>query len=464
MTKLVQAPRGPAVAVLLVALCSTAGTVRTGDHPAVAITAAGHWPQFRGAYACGVADNQRLPDTWDAASGEHIRWRSKVPGLAHACPIVWGDKLFVTSALSSQDDATIQPGLYGWGDASDDSSVHKFVVYCLDKKTGDILWERVAHEGVPRSKRHIKATYNNCTPATDGTRVVAHFGSEGLYAFDMNGKALWKKDLGDLDVGAYNDAAYEWGPASSPIIWDGKVIVQCDTSDRDFVMALNVETGETIWTTPRDELPGWGTPTVYPHAGRPELIANASNFIMGYDPSTGRELWRLGGSSQITAPTPIFADDLLVVCSGRNPEAPIFAIRPGATGDISLAPGETTNSTVAWSKVKRGPYMPTPIIYRGLLYTLQNQGFLTCYDLRSGEQKYRKRLPHGGAGFSASPVGADGKLYLPSEDGDVFIIKAGETFEVLGTPAMGEVLMATPAISDGTIFIRGEHHLFAVGR
>ncbi len=453
-----------AMRVCVLVVCCAGATSFADDHPSVAVTNAGHWPQFRGAFASGVADGQNLPEQWDAKTAKNIRWRAEIPGLAHACPIVWGDKLFVTSAISSRADATIKPGLYGDGDASKDMTVHKFVVYCLDKHTGKILWERIAHEGVPRSKRHIKATYNNCTPATDGQRVIAHFGAEGLFAFNLDGKPLWKKTLGDLNVGAYDDPEYEWGPASSPIIWDGKVILQCDTSELDYLLAVDAETGETVWTTQRDELPGWGTPTVFPHTRRPELITNGSNFIMGYDPKTGKELWRLGGSSQITAPTPIFADDLLVVCSGRRPQAPIFTIRAGATGDITLPTGETANRFVAWSKTKRGPYMPTPIIYRGLLYTLQNQGFLTCYDLRSGEQHYRKRLPHGGAGFSASPVAADGKLYLPSEDGDVFIIKAGRTYEVLATPSMGEVLMASPAISDGTIFLRGQRHLFAVGR
>jgi len=358
----------------------------------------------------GIPAHGNLPDAWDAATGKNIHWTVEVPGLAHASPIVWGDKVFVTSAISSRADATIKPGLYGDGDASKDRSEHKFVVCCYDKRTGKRLWERVAYEGVPRSKRHIKATYNNCTPVTDGKRVIAHFGAEGLFAFDLDGRPLWRKDLGDLNVGAYNDAAYEWGPASSPIIWDGKVIVQCDTSGVDYITAIDAATGKTVWTTQRVELPGWGTPTVFPDATRPELITNGSNFITGYDPSTGKELWRLGGSSQITAPTPIFADDLLVVCSGRRPQAPIFTIHAGATGDITLADGETSNQSVVWRRHKRGPYMPTPIIYRGLLYTLQNQGFLTCYDLRTGEQQYRKRLPHGGAGFSASPVAADGKL------------------------------------------------------
>jgi len=434
------------------------------DHPAETLTAAGYWPQFRGPYASGVADGQNLPEKWDAGTGENVRWKVEIPGLAHASPIVWGDKLFVTSAISSRSDATIRPGLYGDGDASEDMSVHKFVVYCLDKKSGKILWERIAYEGVPRSKRHIKATYNNCTPVTDGRHVIAHFGAEGLYAYDVDGTFLWKKDLGDLNVGAYDLAEYEWGPASSPIIHDGKVIVQCDTSEDDFLLACDVKTGETIWQTKRSELPSWGTPTIYPGEKRVELVANGSNFIMGYDPADGKELWRLGGSSKITAPTPVFFGDLIVVCSGRGPEAPIFAIKAGATGDITLNDGEKSSAHIAWHKQKLGPYMPTPLIYRGAVYALQNQGILTSYDLPTGDRLFRKRIPHAGAGFSASPIAADGMVFLPSEDGDVFVVRAASEFEIVATNPMGEVLMATPALSDGTMYIRGEKHLFAVGR
>ncbi len=440
-------------------------TVAVGaDHPAQALTSDGHWPQFRGAFASGVADGQNLPDEWDATTGKNIRWKVEIPGLAHASPIVWGDKLFVTSAISSRSDATIRPGLYGDGDASEDMSVHKFVLYCLDKKSGKIIWERTAHKGVPRSKRHIKATYNNCTPVTDGRHVIAHFGAEGLHAYDLEGKFLWKKDLGDLDVGAYDLPEYEWGPASSPIIYDGKVIVQCDTSQEDYLLACDTKTGETLWQTKRTELPSWGTPTVYPGNKRAELVTNGSNFIMGYDPANGEELWRLGGSSRITAPTPVFFDDLIIVCSGRGPEKPIFAIKAGATGDITLNRGEKSNTHIAWHRQKLGPYMPTPVIYQGSVYSLQNQGILTCYDLRTGDKRFRKRIPHGGAGFSASPVAADGKVFLPSEDGDVFVVRAADEFEIIATNPMGEVLMATPALSDGTLYIRGEKHLFAVGR
>ena len=248
---------------------------------------------------------------------------------------------------------------------------------------------------MPREKRHIKATYANATPATDGRYVVAFFGSQGLYAFDMRGKLVWKKDLGVLNTGAYDLPEYEWGTASSPIIYKDLVIVQCDTQNESFVLAADIRTGETVWKTVRKELPSWGTPTVYPaQGGRPaELITNASNYIRGYDPDTGAERWRLGGSSKITTPTPVFTRDAIIVASGRAPERPIFAIRPGARGDITLAAGESSNAQVMWSKTGRGSYMPTPLIYQGILYVLANQGLLDAYDLSSGEEIYRQRLP-----------------------------------------------------------------------
>ena len=423
-----------------------------------------HWPSFRGPHASGVSEGQNLPDRWDGENGLNIAWKTRIPGLAHSSPVIWGDRLFVTSAVSSRPDPSFRHGLYGDGDASEDRSVHRWQIFSLDKHTGEIVWERIAHEGVPKDKRHIKATYANSTPVTDGRHVVAFFGSEGLFAYDMEGTPLWSRDLGRLDVGAYDAPSYEWGSASSPIIHDDLVIVQCDTQEESFVIALDIETGEPVWKTMRDELPSWGTPTIYPGAKRAELITNGSNFIRGYEPRTGTELWRLGGSSKITAPTPIFHDNLIVVASGRSPERPIFAIRPGAFGDISLNKKATTSDSIAWSKVRRGPYMPTPLIYDGRLYVLSNRGNLDCYDLETGDEIYREQIRHGGGGFSASPVAADGKIYLPGEDGDIFVVRAGARFELITTNPMGELVMATPALSDGMLYVRAEEHLFAIGR
>jgi outer membrane protein assembly factor BamB len=436
---------------------------RKGPLPQAA-SSAGRWPSFRGPSAAGVADGQRLPDRWDGEKKQNILWRTAVPGLAHSSPIVWGDTVFVTSAISSRKDATFKPGLYGDGDASDDRSVHKWVIYAIDKWTGRIRWERVARQGAPRNKRHIKSTYASATPVTDGRIVVAWFGSEGVYAFDVNGEPLWQVDIGRVDMGAYDIPSYEWGPASSPIIWNGLVILQCDTQADSFVIALDVETGETVWKTSRDELPSWGTPTVVESAAGPELVTNASNFIRGYDARTGRERWRLAGSSKITAPTPIFADDLIVVASGRAPERPIFAVKPGSQGDLTLARDKTSSDSIVWSRTGRGSYMPTPLAYRGLLYVLANNGVLDAYDLKTGKEIYRQRLPLVGSGFSASPVAADGKLFMPSEDGDVFVVQAGREYVELGKYPMNEVVMASPAISNGVLVVRTLGHVVGIGR
>lgn len=442
--------------------------VRTG--PATAPTlppappATGSWPSFRGSQASGVADGQQLPDTWNGPKGEHILWRAPIPGLGHSSPVVWGDTVFVTTAVSSRGSATFKPGLYGDGDASEDRSPQQWKLLAFDKRTGALTWERVAAEGAPLDKRHVKSTYASGSPATNGRVVVAAFGSMGAHAFDMAGNRLWQVDYGRVNLGAYDLPSWEWGPASSPIIWNNLVILQVDTHADSFLLALNAMTGATVWKTEREEIPSWGTPTVSDTPAGPVLVTNASNFIRGYDPRTGKELWRIGRSSKITAPTPIFADGLWVVASGRAPERPIFVVKPDAAGDLTLPDGSTANAGIAWSKTARGPYMPTPLAYKGLLYVLANNGIFDVYDLQTGKEVYRQRLPNVGSGFSASPVAADDKIYLSSEDGDVLVIAAGPVFSHIATNSMGDLLMATPALSEGVMYVRGATTLFAVGK
>jgi outer membrane protein assembly factor BamB len=426
--------------------------------------AIGDWPSFRGREASGISEKQNLPDTWNPSTGENILWRTPIPGLAHSSPIVWGDTIFVTSAISERANATFKPGLYGDGDASDDRSPQRWMLYAIDKRSGKIRWERIAAQGAPRNKRHIKSTYASASPATDGKIVVAWFGSQGIHAYDFDGGLRWSVDLGRVDMGAYDIPAYEWGPASSPIIWNGMVIVQCDTQEDSFLLALDAETGETVWKTDRQELPSWGTPTVVTTSAGPELVTNASNFVRGYDPKTGRELWKLGGSSKLTAPTPIFANGLHIVASGRAPERPMFAVKAGARGDLTLAKDVTQNAAVAWSKTGRGSYMPTPLFYRGLVYVLANNGVFDAYEAETGKEIYRQRLPLVGSGYSASPVAADGKIYLSNEDGEMLVVEAGASFKHIATNSIGEMLMATPALSDGVMFVRGVSTLFAIGR
>jgi glucose dehydrogenase len=428
---------------------------------ACASVAGQQWPSFRGPNASGVADGQPTALKWNAATGDNIIWKTPIAGLAVSSPIVWGDRVFVSTAVSSDPKAGIRTGLYGDVKPVNDQSQHSWRLIALDKRTGKVLWDRVAHEGTPKTKRHQKSSQASATPATDGRHVVVSFGSEGLYTYDVDGKLLWKQDLGVLNAGWFYDPDVEWGLASSPIIWKNTVIVQCDIQKNSFLAAFDVATGKPLWRTPREEIPSWATPTIYEKDGRAELVTQATKFTRGYDPSTGKELWRLSGNSEIAIPTPIIGPDLIIVTNGYTPIQPIYAIKPGASGDITLKTGETKNESIAWSANRGGPYIPTPVIYGDHLYVLAINGVLTAYDVRSGQRVYQQRVGAGGS-FSASPVAADGKIYLLSEDGDAFVVKAGPAYELLATNPMGEVLMATPAISSGTIIIRGVKNLFAI--
>jgi len=341
-------------------------------------------------------------------------------------------------------------------------------VLALDKATGKILWERTAYRGVPRGIRHLKSSFATATPATDGSRVVAMFGAEGLYCYDTDGNLIWKKDLGFVGHSQY-------GFGSSPIIFQNMVIVQADTSrgaqsttratPASFIAAFDLVDGRERWRVARDEdgRASFGSPIVHDSSGRTQIIANGGTRVRAYDPATGKELWSLAAPSDIVTPTPVASRDLIYVMSGNAGYQPIFAIRPNAIGDITPKPGQETNDFVAWSSTRGGAFTPSPIVYGNYLYSMNVSGILGCYDATTGARQYLQRVQHGGSGFSSSPVAADGRLYFASEDGEVVVVKAGPTFEVLGTNVMSEVIMATPAVSSGMIFIRTLGHLVAVG-
>jgi imidazolonepropionase-like amidohydrolase/outer membrane protein assembly factor BamB len=432
------------------------------DEPGI-VKAPLNWPQFRGPGATGVADGQFPPTVWDAERGVNVLWKTPIPGLAHSCPVVWGHRVFITTAISSDPKSEFKPGLYGDVDAVKDASVHTWRIYCLDKKTGKVLWEKTAHQGVPKIKRHLKASHANCTPAVDANHVIVNFASEGLYCYDHAGKLLWKCDLGALDSGWFYDADYQWGFGSSPILYRNCVIVQCDVGKDSFLAASKLSDGKEAWRTPREEIPSWGTPTVVAGPQGDELVTNATKFARGYDPLSGKELWRLARHAEITVPTPFLAHGLVFITSGYRPVQPIYAVRPGSRGDISLKEGKTANDAVAWSKSTGGPYMPTPIVYGDYLYVCSNSGVLTCYEAKTGKQVYKDRLG-GTGGYTASPVAADGRLYFTSEQDGIQVVKAGPTFELLASNPIGEVCMATPAVSDGMLFIRTQHHVLGIAR
>lgn len=418
-----------------------------------------NWSSFRGPKASGVADVQSIPTHWDVEKALNIRWKTAVPGLGHSSPILWGNKIFVTTAIRSEGNLTFAPKGGGIDSAKDDVK-HSWRIYCLDKNTGRIIWERTAHEGIPRASRHIKASQANPTPVTDGRYVVALMNSEGLFAYDLNGKLLWEKDLGVLNPGLYQDPSSEWGQSSSPVIYKDLVIVQSDGQKQSFIAAFNLKDGRQVWRVERSEITSWSTPTIYESKLRTELIANGGHYIRGYDPLTGKELWRFfDNDTEVKQQAPIIANDLLIVTGGYPAGRPMYAFRTGAQGDISLKEKQETNQFLAWRTAKGSPYTPTPIVYGDYLYVCSDNGVFSAYQVKTGEVVYQKRLP---SSFSASPVAANGKLYLSSEDGEVFVIKAGAEFELLATNPMAEALMSTPALTEGNIIIRGQFHVFAV--
>ena len=355
-----------------------------------------NWPSFRGPQATGVADGQKPPTSWDVENSINVRWKAPIAGLGHACPIVWEDRVYVTTAVRADGKSELKVGLYGDVDAADDLTEHSWRTICLDKNSGDVLWEKVAHHGTPRTKRHTKGSHANCTPATDGAHIVVNFGSEGLYCYDSGGRLLWHNDLGTLSSGWFFDEDYQWGFGSSPVIYRGLVIIQCDVGRGSYIAALRLADGSEAWRTSRDEIPSWGSPTLVEIPGRTELVTNATRFVRGYDPATGKELWRLARQSEITVPTPFYADGLIFIVSGYSPIQPIYAIRAGASGDISLGKGKTSNEFVSWSNPKAGSYLPTPIAYRGHLYVCSNSGIVGCFDVPTGREIYKKRLPGSG--------------------------------------------------------------------
>ena len=421
------------------------------------------WPAFRGANASGVADGQGVVDEWDVTAGTNIRWKTPIPGLATSSPIVWGDRVIVVTA-ASDEDTSFRTGLYGDVKPVDSLPVHSYRVYSLELTTGKVMWQRESLSGTPLTKRHTKSSQANSTPATDGRHIVAVFGSIGLMVcYDMDGALLWKKDLGALDSGWFLDPSYQWGHSSSPIIYGSSVIVQADQSRGSFIAAFDLTTGRELWRTARpDEVSTWATPTILSGPKGDEIVTNGTK-VRGYDPRTGAPLWTLAPNSEIAIGTPVVHGDLAIVTAGYPPVRPVYAVRAGARGDISLPPGKSSSDTIAWSHDRDGTYISSPIVYRNQLYTLNNNGILTAYDATTGERLYRARVGGGGA-FSASPVAADGKLFLASEDGDVFVVQAGREYLELAKHPMHEVIMASPAISNGLLVIRTLRHVWAIGR
>lgn len=441
------------MAALLAASPALAGDLRPGID----------WPSFRGDRARGIAEGFKTVDAFSVPEGKNLLWKTPIPGLGLSSPAVWGDRVFLTTAIASSGNNALRVGLYGDIDSVPDDSSHRFVVYALDKKTGKVLWERLATEGVPKSARHTKSSLANSTIAVDGKRVIAMFGSEGLFAYDFDGKLLWKKDFGVLHSGFFAMPAASWGFASSPILFRDKVVLQADVMKGSFLAVFDAQTGSEIWRRERTDVPTWGTPTIVEDGKRTQIVVNGFKHVGGYDFETGEPLWWTKGGGDIPVPTPVEAFDLLYFSSAHGAASPILAIKKTAQGDINLAEGQTQNDHVVWSYRKGGSYMQTPLVYGDLLYVCRDAGILTAYRATTGEQVYQQRLATGQTGFTASGVASDGKLYYTAETGEVFIVKAGPTFELLGKGDLGEPSLSTPAISEGVMLFRGKDHLIAVG-
>ena len=426
-----------------------------------ASASASNWPQYRGVRASGISDSASLPTSWNLERRENIQWQTPIPGLAHASPIVWGDRVYVATAVSG-GRPELKVGLYGDIGSAKDNESQQWRLIALDKATGKVVWNVIGHEGVPKVARHTKGTHCNSTPATDGNRIVAIFGSEGLFCFDHTGKLVWKKDLGPMDSGYFQVPSAQWGFASSPIIHDGKVIVLCDVQKDSFIAAFDLADGREIWRTPRSDVPTWGTPTIVTSERRTQIAVNGWRHTGGYDFATGQELWRHDGGGDIPVPTPITAHGLIYFTSAHGRSRPMRAVRVEASGDITPTDSGALNPAIAWEHDRKGNYMQTPIVVGPWLYASNDLGLVTCFEAKTGEIQYSERLSPRGEGFSASPVSDGRHVYFTSELGTVYVVPATKTFAVIATNTFEETCLSTPAISDDALFFRTRDAIVAV--
>jgi outer membrane protein assembly factor BamB len=367
----------------------------------------------------------------------------------------------VTTAIKP-GKAELKIGMYGSGDSADEKVAHEWRLLAFDKVTGKLLWNTLAHAGIPKLQRHTKASQCNSTPTTDGTNIVAIFGSEGLFCFDRFGALRWKKDLGPMDAGKlYTPPALQWGFGSSPLLRDGVIVVQCDVVSEQFIAAYRVQDGQEIWKTPRKEVGTWCSPVYDPE--RHQVIVNGYKQIGGYDFLTGKPRWHLSGGGDNPIPSPVLAHGLVFLTSAHGKYRPVRAVRLEAMGEITPDDIARTNAAIAWVHPREGSYLPSPIVVGDLLYSCSDNGVLTCFDARSGAIQYSERLNRGSAGFSASPVSDGKQLFFSSEQGDVCVVPAGPGFSITATNSLDEICMATPAISDGKLFFRTPEHLVCIG-
>jgi outer membrane protein assembly factor BamB len=426
--------------------------------PALGAASTDNWPSFRGPDSLSVADEDpRLPETWSQT--ENVVWVREIPGLGWSSPVVWGDKVFVTTVVSEGEVEEPKKGLYFGGNRpAPPADEHHWRVYCVDAETGEPCWETTVHSGVPDFPKHLKNTYASETPATDGERVYAYFGNLGVFALDLSGEVVWKKLFESVST------RFGWGTAASPVVHGEHLYIVNDNEETSYFVALDKKTGEELWRQERDEGSNWATPFVWENELRTEVITAGTDMVRSYD-KDGNLLWHFRGMSSIAIPQPFAKHGLLYVSSGYvgDSNRPVFAVRPGASGDITLAEGAKSNEHIVWFQPQAGPYNPTPLVYGDLFYTLLDRGFFTTHDAKTGEEVYGKqRIERGAGAFTASPWAYNGMIFVLSEDGDTFVIKAGKEFEVVGKNSLDEMCMATPAIADGSLYVRTRSKLYRI--
>jgi outer membrane protein assembly factor BamB len=443
------------------------------------------WPQFRGPTADGVAGAEELALEW--TDQQNVIWATDLAGNGWSSPIVWGSRIFLTAAVSLGDFKEPSPGIYGndyarelmeAGHSREEVSRRvrerdteaseevpegvRWMVIGLDAETGEPLWQRQVHEGIPFGGRHRKNTYASETPVTDGEAVYAYFGNIGVFALTLDGEPIWERRLDP------HPTYLDFGTSSSPVLVDDLLLIQNDNEESSYLLALDKRTGEEVWRVERgveNRLihTSFSTPFVWRNSGRTEIVTAAPRTLVSYD-TQGKELWRLVGISNVAAPTPVAQGDTLFLGSGSPSESvrPIFAIRAGGKGEISLAEGESENDFVAWYLETGGSYITSQVLYDSRLYVLYDKGFMAAYDTEDGRQVYRVRIGRGGNTFSSSPWVQDGRIYCLSETGETFVVRAGDEFEIIARNDLDEMSLATPAIANGSLFIRTASRLFRI--
>ena len=417
-----------------------------------------NWPQFRGRESRGVAHADTLPDKWSAT--ENIEWKSDIPGRGWSSPIVWGNRVFLTTVVNLGESEEPRKGLYFGGDRpTPPKSVHQWKVLCFDLTTGDLVWQRQVHESMPGSSIHLKNSFASETPVTDGRHVFVYFGNVGIFCFDFAGEIVWRKEL------APHKTRNGWGTAASPVLHKDRLYLVNDNDEDSYLLALDKATGEQIWRVERDEKSNWATPYVWRNDQRTEIVTPGTGKVRSYD-LDGNLLWWLEGMSSITIATPYEDNGLLFVTSGYvgDQTRPIYAVRPGAKGDISLDEEETSNEWIAWTQNRAGPYNPSTLTYKDRLYVLYDFGFFASYDSRDGSQVIDRQRIRRGRAFTSSPWAYNGKVFCLNEDGVTFVFKAGDTFELLHTNRLSEddMCMATPAIAGDRLLIRTSERLYCI--